>query len=291
MQKGAGAANNLEEDADVSAVGAIARLWGGAKGALIDVGKRAMPQLRSGLRLQRCSSSTVAHRGRVGKGPQAGSVEVRTGEIAPGVSNIIALEYKGAQAGASQWLQFLWIDQQVTKPGGTIQNSGNVPVWIGRGSRTRANSRLKALTSDLENPIWHIDALSDSKEPYYPSTPSNVPDTLLMQDRPDAEIVGELILRDHPDAQGAVETIHFETYLIQSNRAVYRVSWEAVTTFKRSGKSMTSSFAYRSIGGGEVSSLPEILRAVLIADFGKKFEHFGEPADAQSGSIQPQGGH
>jgi hypothetical protein len=46
----------LEEDADVSAVGAVASVWGGASGRLKELGRHAMPRLRSGLRLSRCSS-------------------------------------------------------------------------------------------------------------------------------------------------------------------------------------------------------------------------------------------
>jgi hypothetical protein len=45
----------LEEDADISAVGAIASTWGGIKGQLKDVGRNAAPRLRSGLKLQRCT--------------------------------------------------------------------------------------------------------------------------------------------------------------------------------------------------------------------------------------------
>ena len=46
--------NALEEDADVSAMGAVASLWSGAKGAFGDIAKNAMPRLRSGLSLRRC---------------------------------------------------------------------------------------------------------------------------------------------------------------------------------------------------------------------------------------------
>jgi len=46
--------NGLEEDADNSAVGVVASLWGGAKGMLANISKNAMPSLRSGLSLQRC---------------------------------------------------------------------------------------------------------------------------------------------------------------------------------------------------------------------------------------------
>jgi Domain of unknown function (DUF4157)/Bacterial toxin 34 len=46
----------LEEDADISAVGAIVSAWGSVKGFLKDIGKEAMPRLRSGLQLQRCAA-------------------------------------------------------------------------------------------------------------------------------------------------------------------------------------------------------------------------------------------
>jgi hypothetical protein len=57
MQKAAGRNDQLEEDADVSAVGAVVSTWTGAKDGLADIGRNAIPRLRSGLRLQRCSKS------------------------------------------------------------------------------------------------------------------------------------------------------------------------------------------------------------------------------------------
>jgi len=54
MSIGGAGYSALEEDADMSAVGAVASLWGGAKGRLKDIARNAGPRLRSGLRLQRC---------------------------------------------------------------------------------------------------------------------------------------------------------------------------------------------------------------------------------------------
>ena len=45
----------LEEDADESAVGAVASIWGGVKRGLTKVSRQALPRLKSGLQLQRCS--------------------------------------------------------------------------------------------------------------------------------------------------------------------------------------------------------------------------------------------
>ena len=46
----------LEQEADVAAAGAVSSLWLGAQGMIADVGKRALPRLRAGLKLQRCKS-------------------------------------------------------------------------------------------------------------------------------------------------------------------------------------------------------------------------------------------
>lgn len=49
---------SLEEDADLSAVGAMASIWGGVKEGLAGVARSAIPKLRSGLKLQRCNGDT-----------------------------------------------------------------------------------------------------------------------------------------------------------------------------------------------------------------------------------------
>lgn len=55
MHKGGSASSALEEDADRSAVDVAASLWGGVTGGLQRMGQNALPSLKSGLRLQRCS--------------------------------------------------------------------------------------------------------------------------------------------------------------------------------------------------------------------------------------------
>lgn len=54
LMKGGSGYNELEEDADHAAVGAIASIWGGAKGVAAVAAANAVPAMRSGLRLQRC---------------------------------------------------------------------------------------------------------------------------------------------------------------------------------------------------------------------------------------------
>jgi hypothetical protein len=47
----------LEEDADLSAVGAVVSLWSDRRASLDAIGRRSLPSLRSGLRLQRCGGT------------------------------------------------------------------------------------------------------------------------------------------------------------------------------------------------------------------------------------------
>ena len=50
----------LEEEADTSAVGAVAALWGGTKERVGALGQRTLPSLRSKLQLQRCGGAKPA---------------------------------------------------------------------------------------------------------------------------------------------------------------------------------------------------------------------------------------
>jgi Domain of unknown function (DUF4157)/The BURPS668_1122 family of deaminases len=55
QEKGDDNVGAWEEDADVSAVSAVASIWGGARRGFANIGRAAIPALKSGLRLQRCS--------------------------------------------------------------------------------------------------------------------------------------------------------------------------------------------------------------------------------------------
>ncbi len=59
LQKGEADIGSLEEDADVSAVRAVASLWSGAKAGLANIGHNAIPALKSGLKLQRCKREST----------------------------------------------------------------------------------------------------------------------------------------------------------------------------------------------------------------------------------------
>lgn len=56
MPKSAEGSNQLEDEADRSAVGAVLLGWAGAKKGLLESTQRVMPRLRSGLRLQACKN-------------------------------------------------------------------------------------------------------------------------------------------------------------------------------------------------------------------------------------------
>ena len=55
MTKSDAQSSALEEEADISAVGAVVSTWGTAKASLGNFSRQSLPRLRSGLKLQRCS--------------------------------------------------------------------------------------------------------------------------------------------------------------------------------------------------------------------------------------------
>ncbi len=57
--KGEGEYNALEQDADRSAVGAVASLWSQNQGGLKNLGRSIMPRLASGLQLSRCNKKAT----------------------------------------------------------------------------------------------------------------------------------------------------------------------------------------------------------------------------------------
>jgi hypothetical protein len=52
----------LEDEADMSAIGAVASLWGAAKGLLGNLTQNAVPALKSGLRLSRCCPESTCNK-------------------------------------------------------------------------------------------------------------------------------------------------------------------------------------------------------------------------------------
>jgi|RhiMetdeSRZDD1v2_1073273.scaffolds.fasta_scaffold28651_2 hypothetical protein len=57
LQRGEAADTTLEQDADLSTVGAMSSIWSGVKNIVGNIGQKAAPTIRSGLQLQRCSAS------------------------------------------------------------------------------------------------------------------------------------------------------------------------------------------------------------------------------------------
>ncbi len=87
-QPGGGLENSvLEEEADISAVGAVVLAWGGIKSALADIRKKAMPHLRSGLRLQRCAAAAIP----AAAGAAAGGITLADVLGAAGLAGILTL--------------------------------------------------------------------------------------------------------------------------------------------------------------------------------------------------------
>jgi hypothetical protein len=65
------AQDGLEDEADVAAVGAVSSMWLGTQG-LDDIGRNALPRMRSGLKLQRCTKHSLTNRGTIVKTRESG---------------------------------------------------------------------------------------------------------------------------------------------------------------------------------------------------------------------------
>lgn len=215
----------------------------------------------------------VAHTGDVGApaagqpGAAIGSVEVRSGEDLEegGVSlpNRIALEYAGARANVSRWLQFVWFEMFATTPTGNVQLSGNV----------RTTSSTKPFTTNTRTPNWSVDSASTT-DPFYEAAARNIRSGggTIIFDAPggaSASPLATAAFTANPTATNVTFIAHFDSYLIQNNVAAYHVAWTATTTFTRSaGTTTASAIAYAvQLSSGPVTAIPVNLRTILRTSY------------------------
>lgn len=273
MKPEEGATSALEDDADVAAVGAVASIWGGVKHGLVKFSKQAMPRLKSGLQLQRCTypqiteKGAVQHTGQIGTGADAGTVEVRTGETIDtgraSIENSIAVAYSGAKSAASKWLQFVWGELVGVKPqGNPLRSNDPLPIRGGKGSR--------ALSPNPNAPIWGVDS-GKADSPFYESGFAALRDSksATIFDRPTmGEGLPEAMFKFDRTVTSVYYLAHFSTFLIQNNVAAYHVPWEARTNFKLvNEKAVADPVTYNVGSAGPVTGLPANLKQVLVSAY------------------------
>jgi hypothetical protein len=230
--------------------------------------------LKSNGQVQKTSITTrgtVAHSGTVGvpagqAGPPVGSVEVRTGEeieISPGnrIPNVIAIEYSGAALANSKWLQFVWFELNAITPTGRRPVAGTAPTSSGN----------LPFTTNPGSPAWAVD--SDPGDPFYESSAVNLRNSssTTIFDKPGGATAAPFaaaVFAAVPAATSAVFTAHFDTYLIQNNRAAYHVPYSASTSFTPATGGPTASAVGYSLGAaGAATGLPSNLRTFLLASY------------------------
>ncbi|MEO8455407.1 MAG: DUF4157 domain-containing protein [Sphingomicrobium sp.] len=219
------------------------------------------------------TKGTVAHSGEVGRAPGAtgvptGTVEVRTGEeieLRGGgrIPNVIALAYSGSISANTRWLQFVWFELIATTPKGPASVAGSIPTTSG----------TKPFTTDPSAPNWSIDTDSTTS-PFYEAGGANLrtASSTTMFDAPGGGSVSPLADTVFNAGVGATAvrfTAHFETYLIQSNRAAYVVRYQASTGLTRNaaGKTIVGAIGYSVGTSGQVTSLPADRRTMLRTAF------------------------
>ena len=113
---GGAAYNSLEEDADTSAIGAVASLWGMAKAGIAGIAANALPSLRSGLRLQCCRSTSSAVR------TSTADFKVTGKEDAPGDTMNIYFDLNSSTLDTGEEAKIPKIISAVTASGGVTLN-------------------------------------------------------------------------------------------------------------------------------------------------------------------------
>jgi hypothetical protein len=221
------------------------------------------------------TQGTEASRGPVGRpdwargeqGPPIGEVIVRTGEeIELGktrIPDVIALEYTGSLSAQSKWLQFVWFEMVADTPAGTVGLSGSVPT----------SSGPQAFTTDPSAPNWKVDSASPS-DPFYEAAAVNIrtKSSTTMFDAPGGGSptpFADAVFKAGLGATAVRFVGHFDTFLIQRDHAMYRVSYTATTAFTQvKGTTVAGAIGYSVLATtGPVAGLPATLGNLLHAHY------------------------
>lgn len=218
-------------------------------------------------------TGAVKHTGEIGRRPGEtgvpyGTIEVRTGEEIEfkgggKLPNVISLAYTGIFTADTHWLQYVWFEMTAATPAGTARLSGSVPTTSG----------TKPFTTDPSAPHWSIDSGSSSN-PFYAATGAHLRDSssITIFDAPGGASVAPLadaVFGAGVGATSATFTAHFETYLVQSDRTQYRVTYSASTAFSqdKAGKAVAGAIGYSVGASGQVAGLPPARKTMLDSNF------------------------
>lgn len=291
MAKGDSQSSSLEEDADLSAIGAMVSLWRGARTGLKDISRQAVPRLRSGLRLQRCygpslvQKGTAAHAGSGGTGSGAFSVEARIGDVVEVMERqegMVGLEYKGPEAKHVRFIQFFWCEML----GSPVPPNGDAHLIV--AFRPQGGAVLVNATNPTQ-PEWFVDVSRTSKDPFYDTGPPltattekfsiRTSETNTMFDKPSGatDDVLSFAFKKYPSVNSIVTIFHFDTYVVRpvasktkadAYEPLYHVSWEAQNESTKQAQGLnTGGPSYKVTGGGAVKGLPPILQLPLVGPY------------------------
>jgi Domain of unknown function (DUF4157) len=198
------------------------------------------------------------------QGPPIGEVHVRTGEeieVTGGrrIPDMIALEYSGALSAESKWLQFVWFEMVADTPSGLAHLAGSIPTSSGN----------LPFTTDPSTPARAVDN-GGAAVPFYEAAFTNIRNSssTTMFDAPgggSATPLADSVFKAGVGATAVRFVGHFDTFLIQRDQAMYRVSYSATTAFTQvGGATVAGAIGYSVLGTtGPVTSLPADLATLL----------------------------
>ena len=137
-----------------------------------------------------------------------------------------SIGYKGADAGKTRWLQFVWREIEVHPARGD-------PFWL-PGTLQTAGGNEYDLTQDPRRPLWNTDALKGAPTPFYEDSggDNRTADSTTIFDRPDPGVEFARKQFDPPvSAKRVFSRAHFHTYLVRGMELVERVEIDVVWTF------------------------------------------------------------
>jgi hypothetical protein len=208
----------------------------------------------------------LTHQGFVGADDlPEGAVTVRIGDRQAPTTNAISLEYTGENSDNVDWLQFISMQMFATPPAAAapVFNTGTVGTTGGPVNWSDAvTERLFVDAVPGGSPLYNTSGFLNTRAAARriamfdePGGPSGLP-------------AAQAFVAGGPAAGATRVTLRmrFDSYVVRNNRARYRVSWTATTTYDTAAGT-SSDIVYHFRSGQAVSGLAGRHRTALLGEY------------------------
>jgi hypothetical protein len=162
-------------------------------------------------------------------------VRITKGGRATNMNAAFGFEYTGQQASVTRWIQFVWREVQITKPGKPMKRDKEVMQTTGGEYRLTTDAEFAAGQC-----VFNVDVTPPTKTPYYEDAGAVIrtPTSTAIYDQPSAghdDQSASRRLRGKPNGITLKQIAHFDSFLTREEKTLFRFGLTVTDAWRRNG--------------------------------------------------------